>query len=336
MPTIRERVSLKPYNTLGFAVEARFFVHADSLDSLREAAAFARDKNLPLLLLGGGSNIVLTQPFAGVAVELALRGRHITPGARPVLTASAGENWHQLVQWSLQQQAFGLENLSLIPGTLGAAPIQNIGAYGVELRDSFSGLQAMQLSTGDIHHFSAADCQFGYRDSVFKGELQDQYAIVQVSLSLHKQDRPNTDYAALRELLERQQQAMTAQAVSDAVCTLRRSKLPDPAVLGNAGSFFKNPVVDNAHLQQLKTAWPHIVAHPVSPTQSKLAAGWLVEQAGFKGCTYQGVGVHEQQALVLVNRGTGTGQQLLALAAEIQAAVQQQFSVQLEIEPRIY
>lgn len=334
---IQERVSLKAYNTLGFDVKARFFTSVQSLAQLREAIAFARHKKLPLLLLGGGSNIVLTQNFSGLVIYLGLQGKKLSAqGDEFLLQLQAGENWHQVVQWSLQQRAFGLENLSLIPGNVGAAPIQNIGAYGVELKDVFHRLTAMQLTTGELHDFSVSDCQFAYRDSCFKGELKDQYAIVRVDLLLSATENLKAEYGTLQRLLEEKQQPLTAQLVSDVVCEVRSSKLPDPKLLGNAGSFFKNPVVEQAHADRLKTAYPQLPCYDVSDNYSKLAAGWLIEQAGFKGCSRLGVGVHEYQALVLVNRGTGTGQQLLALAQEIRQAVLDKFDVALEIEPRSY
>jgi UDP-N-acetylmuramate dehydrogenase len=334
---IQERVSLKAYNTLGFDVDTRFFVCVENLDQLREATSFAQHKKLPMLLLGGGSNIVLTQNFSGLAIYLALQGKSLAAqGHDFLLQVQAGENWHQVVQWSLQQSAFGIENLSLIPGNIGAAPIQNIGAYGVELKDVFHSLNAMQLSTGDVHSFSADDCQFAYRDSCFKGDLKDQYAIISVNLLLSSKENLKTQYGVLQSLIEQKQQPLSAQLVSDVVCEVRSSKLPDPKQLGNAGSFFKNPVIEQAHADSLKTDYPHLPCYAAGEGRAKLAAGWLVEQAGFKGCTRLGVGVHEQQALVLVNRGTGNGQQLLALAQEIQQVVKDKFSVALEIEPRSY
>ncbi len=334
---IQERVSLRAFNTLGFDVEARFFMRVEDLAQLREATAFAQQNKLKILLLGGGSNIVLTQGFAGLAIYLALRGKTLQANEdKLLLHAQAGENWHQLVQWSLQQKAYNLENLSLIPGNIGAAPIQNIGAYGVELKDVFHSLSAMQLTTGDIHHFSHADCDFAYRDSCFKGELKDQYAIVSVDLLLSRKENLKVQYGALQERIDAKQQPLTAQLLSDVVCEVRSSKLPDPAVLGNAGSFFKNPVVDQSHADSLLARYPHMPCYPALEGRAKLAAGWLVEQAGFKGCTRDGVGVHDKQALVLVNRGSGNGQQLLALAQEIQKTVLDMFSVTLEIEPRSY
>ena len=334
---IQERVSLRAYNTLGFDVEARFFVRVESLAQLRESMAYAQQNKLPILLLGGGSNIVLTRGFAGLAIDLALQGRTLqAKGDQLLLEAQAGENWHQLVQWSLQQQAFGLENLSLIPGNIGAAPIQNIGAYGVELEAVFHRLSAMQLSTGDVYHFSRSDCQFAYRDSCFKGELKDQYAILSVELLLSREEDLKIQYGALQALIDAKQQPLSAQLLSDVVCEVRSSKLPDPALLGNVGSFFKNPVVNQAHADSLLAAHPQMPCYPAGTGAAKLAAGWLVEQAGFKGCTREGVGVHDQQALVLVNRGAGDGLQLMALAQEIQQAVEEKFSVALEIEPRCY
>lgn len=322
---------------MGFDVQARFFVSVSSLSALREACEYSRQHKLPILLLGGGSNIILTKDFDGLAIYLNLQGKQlIDAGQQRQLHVQAGENWHQLVQWSLQQQAYGLENLSLIPGNTGAAPIQNIGAYGVELVDVFDSLQALHLPTGELHTFSRDDCSFAYRDSVFKGKHKDEYAITQVNLSLSKNPQLKTEYGALQPLLDQQQQTITAQVLSDVICDVRRSKLPNPAQIGNAGSFFKNPIISKANADKLKRAYPHCPIYPVSENQSKVAAGWLIEQAGFKGCERGGVGVHDKQALVLVNRGDGTGEQLIQLAQEIQTTIQQQFQIQLEIEPRVY
>lgn len=336
---IREQVSLKPYNTLGFEVSARYFVYADRLETLHEAIQYAREKALPLLLLGGGSNVVLAQNFAGLAIVLGLKGRKLcsqSDGDICLLSASAGENWHELVTWSLQQHAYGLENLSLIPGNIGAAPIQNIGAYGVELVDVFHELQALHIHTGEIQRFNADDCRFAYRDSVFKGELKDQYIITDVTLKLSQKPNLQLDYGPLRGALEQSGLPITPQSVSTAVCTIRSSKLPDPEKLGNAGSFFKNPLVGEDQAKRLLVENPCMPAYPQPTGGVKLAAGWLVEQAGFKGCSFKGVGVHDQQALVLVNRAGGTGTQLLDLAQQIQSKVADLFEVVLEIEPRIY
>lgn len=334
---ISENASLKPYNTLGFSVKARYLIQADSDDHLREALDFAQSKGLPTLLLGGGSNIVLSKDFDGVAIHLCQRGKVADEqGDCVLLNVRAGENWDQLVRWTLDNQLYGLENLSLIPGNIGAAPIQNIGAYGVELTDVFDSLEAIKISTGEPQHFSRSDCRFDYRDSVFKNELRDQYAIVSVTLSLSRSPTLNIEYGALKTALQQQDAEITPQRVSQVVRQIRQSKLPDPAVLGNAGSFFKNPVVDAALAAQLRENHPEIPVYPQSEHKAKLAAGWLIEQCGFKGCNRDGVGVHEEQALVLVNRKGGTGDKLLNLAQEIQDTVSNRFGVSLEIEPRVY
>jgi UDP-N-acetylmuramate dehydrogenase len=253
-----------------------------------------------------------------------------------VVEAEAGEPWHPFVQWCLRQGLNGLENLSLIPGTVGAAPMQNIGAYGVEIKDVFAGLTALDRHTGQLRDFSVQECGFAYRDSLFKREA-GRWLILRVRFALHRTLQAHLDYGPVRQrLLEQGIEQPTGQAISDAICSIRREKLPDPAELGNAGSFFKNPVVGATLAERIRERYPHLVAYPQANGQVKLAAGWLIEQAGWKGYREGDAGVHRLQSLVLVNHGQATGAQLHALACKIQADIHERFGVMLEMEPNLY
>ena len=335
---IQKNVSLQRYNTLALPGRAEYFCDICSMDALEEALAFARQQNLAVTPLGGGSNIVLAGNIAGLVLHVNLSGLQAVcndeAGVIDVAVA-AGENWHQTVITCLQNGWYGLENLSLIPGNAGAAPIQNIGAYGVELSDRFHSLHAVDLASGEIVTLDREQCHFGYRDSIFKGELRDRLLITQINLSLTKQPQLVLDYPALRDQLGAAHDTTPLQ-VSEAVCALRSSKLPDPAKIANAGSFFKNPVIAQAQFKGLRAAYPQLPAFPQSNGDIKIPAGWLIEQSGFKGVVRGAVGVHDKQALVLVNHGGGTGRELLALADEIRAEVKHRFAVDLEIEPRVY
>ncbi|MCX2782312.1 UDP-N-acetylmuramate dehydrogenase [Microbulbifer thermotolerans] len=336
---LETNVDLQPLNTLAIAARAAYFVRVESLEQLREALAFAQEKKLPILPLGGGSNIVLTGDYPGLVIHMALRGVSLEKdscGTR--LCAAAGENWHQLVMHTVKQGIGGLENLALIPGSMGAAPIQNIGAYGVELRDTFECLQAVHIASGELREFPAADCQFGYRDSVFKRAARDRYIITRVSLYLPNDWRPKLDYPALeRHLAERGVQTgeLRPADVARAVIEIRNSKLPSPDDIPNVGSFFKNPVVGADFYQNLKKSYPDLVAFP-SGDGWKLAAGWLIDRAGWRGVRRNSVGVHDRQALVLVNPGGGCGAEVTSLAEEIAADIRAKFGVDLEPEPRYY
>jgi UDP-N-acetylmuramate dehydrogenase len=293
---------------------------------------------LPRLILGGGSNVVLTRDFGGVAFLVALRGRRLVAQTSDAwfIEAAAGENWHEFVAWTLENGWPGLENLALIPGTVGAAPIQNIGAYGLEMAERFQCLSAIELATGRAVEFDAAACGFGYRDSFFKGAGRDRFLITAVTFRLPKAWRASSDYADLaRELSAQGVAEPGAMDIFDAVVAVRRAKLPDPVVLGNAGSFFKNPVIDAADYAALLAREPEVVAYPQPDGRMKLAAGWLIDQCGWKGQARGDAAVHERQALVLVNRGGASGSDVLALAEAIQADVAHRFGVRLEIEPVI-
>lgn len=334
----QERVSLKPFNTFGIDVKARYFTQARNDDDVRAALADAAQRDVAVLVIGGGSNLLLTHDIDALVLHMASRGRRVLSeqGDRVVVEAEAGEPWHGFVQWSLEQGLSGLENLSLIPGTVGAAPMQNVGAYGVEIKDVFAGLTALDRQTGELRDFGLEECAFGYRDSLFKRE-PGRWLILRVRFALDRTLRAHLDYGPVRQRLSEQGiEQPTAQAISDAICSIRREKLPDPLELGNAGSFFKNPVVSAALTEQIRARYPSVVAYPQANGQVKLAAGWLIEQAGWKGHREGDAGVHRLQSLVLVNYGQATGVQLHELARKIQADILERFGVELEMEPNLY
>ena len=330
-------VSLQPFNTFGVATRARYLAHAHNDAEVGEALQAAKRLQLPLLVIGGGSNLLLTGDVEALVLRMASRGLRIvsSQGDAVLVEAEAGEPWHPFVQWTLEQGLQGLENLSLIPGTVGAAPMQNVGAYGVEIKDVFAGLTALDRHSGELREFSLDECQFAYRDSRFKREA-GRWLILRVRFALARAGALRLDYGPLRQRLAEQGVGEpTASDVSRAICSIRSEKLPDPAVLGNAGSFFKNPLVSADLAARLRVEHADLVAYPQADGQVKLAAGWLIEKAGWKGFRDGDAGVHRQQALVLVNYGGATGAQLLALARRIQADIQARFGVSLEIEPNI-
>lgn len=330
-------VSLQLFNTFGVATRARYLAHAHDDAEVGEALQAAKRLQLPLLVIGGGSNLLLTGDVEALVLRMASRGLRIvsSQGDAVLVEAEAGEPWHPFVQWTLEQGLQGLENLSLIPGTVGAAPMQNVGAYGVEIKDVFAGLTALDRHTGELREFTLDECEFAYRDSRFKREA-GRWLILRVRFALARAGALRLDYGPLRQrLAEQGVSEPTASDVSRAICSIRSEKLPDPAVLGNAGSFFKNPLVSADLAAQLRVEHADLVAYPQADGQVKLAAGWLIEKAGWKGFRDGDAGVHRQQALVLVNYGGATGAQLLALARRIQADIQARFAVSLEIEPNI-
>ncbi|WP_442113158.1 UDP-N-acetylmuramate dehydrogenase [Pseudomonas sp. NUPR-001] len=334
----QEQVSLKPYNTFGIDVRARYFTEAHNDEDVRQALTQAKSQDVPVLVIGGGSNLLLTADVQALVMRMASSGLRILSddGQRVIVEAEAGEPWHPFVQWSLAQGLSGLENLSLIPGTVGAAPMQNIGAYGVEIKDVFAGLTALDRQTGALRDFDLDECQFAYRDSVFK-QHPGRWLILRVRFALSRVMHAHLDYGPVRQRLSEQGISQpTAQNVSDAICSIRREKLPDPADLGNAGSFFKNPVVASVLAEQIRAQHPGLVAYPQADGQVKLAAGWLIEQAGWKGYRDGDAGVHRLQSLVLVNYGQATGGQLHQLAQKIQADILERFGVSLEMEPNLY
>ena len=333
---VESQVSLKPYNSFGVEVMARHFAQATSDDEVRQLLAYAAIEDLPALVIGGGSNLLLTQDITALVIRMNSSGIRLLSddGQRVVVEAEAGEAWHPFVQWTLEQGLVGLENLSLIPGTVGAAPMQNIGAYGVEIKDVFDGLTALDRQTGDLRDFTLEDCDFAYRDSYFKRN-PGRWVILRVRFALSRTAALHLDYGPVRQRLAGIEQP-TAQDVSDAICSIRREKLPDPAELGNAGSFFKNPVVSAELAGRIREQHPGLVAYPQADGEMKLAAGWLIEQAGWKGYRDGDAGVHKLQALVLVNYGQASGEQLHELAQKIQDDVLERFGVELEMEPNLY
>ncbi|MBB4819499.1 UDP-N-acetylmuramate dehydrogenase [Pseudomonas alcaligenes] len=334
---VSENVSLKPFNTFGVEVRARLFAEAHDDAEVREALALASARGIPLQVIGGGSNLLLTADVDALVLRMASRGLRLLgdDGELVLVEAEAGEPWHPFVLWTLEQGLAGLENLSLIPGTVGAAPMQNIGAYGVEIKDVFAGLTAMDRLSGELRDFSLEECAFGYRDSLFKREV-GRWLILRVRFKLSRALSLHLDYGPVRQRLQEQGvDAPTASDVSRAICSIRSEKLPDPAQLGNAGSFFKNPLVPAELAERLRGEHADLVAYPQADGQVKLAAGWLIERAGWKGYRDGDAGVHRLQALVLVNHGAATGLQLLDLAQRIQADVAERFGVALEMEPNL-
>ncbi|RAS37931.1 UDP-N-acetylmuramate dehydrogenase [Paraburkholderia bryophila] len=337
-PEFMAGYSLKAHNTFGFDVRAQFACRIEREAQLMPAVRDLRAAGLPRLVLGGGSNVVLSGDFGGLVLLVALRGRRVVreDDAAWYVEAAGGEPWHEFVAWTLSQGLPGLENLALIPGTVGAAPIQNIGAYGLEMCERFASLRAVELATGEAVELDAEACRFGYRDSFFKREGRDRFVITSVTFRLPKAWQPRAAYADLARALAANGHAdvsPTAQAIFDAVVAVRRAKLPDPLELGNAGSFFKNPVVEAQQFEALKLKAPELVSYPQADGRVKLAAGWLIDQCGWKGRVMGAAAVHERQALVLVNRGGATGAEVLALAKAVQRDVLVRFGVELEAEP---
>lgn len=333
-----EHFPLDRYNTFGVRSRARFFAQVTTEAELVALLATVTARRWPILPLGGGSNLVLAAEIPALVVQPRLRGITVlaTQGDTVWVRAGAGEPWHQFVRHCLAQGWNGLENLSLIPGTVGAAPIQNIGAYGVELVDVFDHLEAVEIASGRLCRFDRAACRFSYRDSLFKQEAAGCYVITAVVFRLHRAQAINTSYGDIaRELALMGCVRPTPQAVSDAVIRIRTRKLPDPARIGNAGSFFKNPVVSVAQAEALRAEFPDLVAYPQA-AGVKLAAGWLIDQAGWKGRREGAVGTYNEQALVIVNHGGATGADILRFAVQIQQSVQARFGVELEMEPRCY
>lgn len=335
MPQIIADADLTPLNTFGLPGRARWLAAVageTDVAALRARLEWA----LPRLILGGGSNVVLTGDFDGLVLKVAVPGRRLAgeEAGAWLVEAGAGEPWHDFVRWTLDQGWGGLENLSLIPGTVGAAPVQNIGAYGLELAERFAWLEAVDLASGAVVRLDGAACRFGYRDSLFKQEGAGRYLILRVVFRLPKAWRPVTAYADVaQELAAREIAAPTPADISDAVMAVRRRKLPDPAEIGNAGSFFKNPVVEAEAHARLVAAHPGLPAYLQADGRVKLAAGWLIDQCGWKGRALGPVGTHPRQALVLVNRGGATGADVGRTAAAIQADVRARFGVELEPEP---
>lgn len=338
MTQIQQNIPLRQYNTLGIDAIAKLFASFTSIEELKELIENNPISGKAPLILGGGSNMLFKDHVNGLVLKNEIPGVTVVneDAEHVYVKAGAGENWHGFVQYCIKENRAGVENLSLIPGCVGASPMQNIGAYGVEIKEVFESLEAFHLHDREVHTFNAADCEFGYRESVFKGKYRNQYVILNVTYRLNKTPKFNTSYGAIEQELERMGvQQLSIQAVSQAVINIRTSKLPDPAKIGNAGSFFKNPSVAADVYTQLKTEYPHIVGYPNADGTVKLAAGWLIEQSGWKGYRRGDAGVHEKQALVLVNYGHATGQEIYDLSEDVMKSVHSKFGVHLEREVNV-
>ncbi len=336
--TIQENISLKLYNTFGIDVQAKNFATFQSVEQLQELLQLKLKTLNSKLILGGGSNILFTKNVEGLVLKNEIKGIEIIKEDEHYVyvKVGAGENWHQFVLYSLQHNLAGVENLSLIPGNVGASPMQNIGAYGVEVKDVFYDLEAVDIEGRRVHTFSLNDCGFGYRESVFKKKLKNQFVITAVCFRLHKQPVYNTSYGAINKELETMGvKELSIQAISQAVINIRSSRLPDWKLIGNAGSFFKNPVIAESKFQNLKKTFPAIVAFPASIGFTKLAAGWLIEECGWKGFRKDDVGCYEKQALVLVNYGNARGEEVYTLSEKIIHSVKEKFDVLLEREVNV-
>ena len=334
---IQENISLKPYNTFGIEASSKLFSDFNSVRELQEILD-SPYKTEPRLVLGGGSNILLTQNFNGLTLRNNLKGIEVVKedDSHVWVKSQGGENWHDFVLWCIDNNFAGIENMSLIPGSVGASPMQNIGAYGVEIKDVFEELEALNIGTLKVEKFSHSDCNFGYRESVFKRALKNKYIIISVTYKLNKKPVFNTSYGAIEAELERMNvQDLSIKAISNAVINIRSSKLPDPKEIGNSGSFFKNPVIDNNLFEQVKASHPNVANYPAGEGKTKLAAGWLIDQAGWKGKTINNYGVHKNQALVLVNYGGATGQEIYNLSTEIIESIKEKYGVELEREVNI-
>lgn len=334
---VQQNISLKPYNTFGINAKAKFFCEINSTDDL--AHALQLDEYAEKFIISGGSNMLITNDIKALVLYINIKGIEIVEQDDDyvVLKIMAGENWHQMILWALERNYGGLENMSLIPGNTGTAPIQNIGAYGVELKDTFVSCEAMEIATQQLHEFSKKDCQFGYRDSYFKNAGKGKYVITSVNLKLTKKNHVlNTSYGAIETELEKQSiKTPTIKSISNAVIAIRQSKLPDPAELGNSGSFFKNPIVSQSEFDTFTKENPNAPFYKISEESYKIPAGWLIEQCGFKGKQYGDAGVHKNQALVLVNYGNASGQDILDLSNTIIKKVQQEFKINISPEVNI-
>ena len=336
---LKENVSLKPYNTFGINVSAKYFANFTSLDELKELLTNSKFQTPDsYLILGGGSNILFTKDFDGFVLKNELKGIGLVKedDTFHYVKANAGENWHQFVLHCISNNYAGIENLSLIPGNVGASPMQNIGAYGVEIKDVFYELEAYHVNDNAVQKFSLEDCEFGYRESVFKRKYKDQFVILNVTYKLRKQPLFNTSYGAIEEELKKMDvKELSIKAISQAVINIRSSKLPDPKEIGNAGSFFKNPTIPNEKFHSLQNEFPKIVGYPFGENETKLAAGWLIEQCGWKGFREGDAGCHARQALVLVNYGNAKGEEIYNLSSKIVESVKDKFGVKLEREVNI-
>lgn len=334
---ILQNFSLKKHNTFGIEAKAREFVAVHSVDELRKVLEENASKKK--FILGGGSNMLLTQDIDALVIHVDLKGKRVIKedDNHVWVESQAGENWHEFVLFTIDHNFGGLENMSLIPGNVGTTPVQNIGAYGTEIKDTFDSCEAMQISTQEMKTFTHAECNFGYRESIFKQEAKDQYIITSVVFKLTKSNHKiKTSYGdIIAELANQNVTEPTLKDVSNAVIAIRKSKLPDPKELGNSGSFFKNPIVLKRDFEPIHAKFPEMKFYEVSATEVKVPAGWLIEQAGFKGKRFGDAGIHKNQALVLVNYGDATGQEILAVSRDIQQTVFDKFGIRIEAEVNV-
>ncbi len=334
---ILNHFSLKNFNTFGIEANAKQFVGVHSVADLKTVLIENKTKNK--FILGGGSNMLLTQDIDALVIHIDLKGKKIVEENDDFVwvESQAGENWHEFVLWTINQNFGGLENMSLIPGNVGTTPVQNIGAYGTEIKDTFASCSALKIDTLEIKNFSKEECHFGYRESVFKNEVKDQYIITSVVFKLTKRNHKiNISYGDIASELEKNNiTTPKLKDVSNAVIAIRQSKLPDPKVLGNSGSFFKNPIVLKSDFEKIHQKFPEMKFYEISETEVKVPAGWLIEQAGFKGKRYGDAGIHKNQALVLVNYGSATGQEILNVSKEIQDTIFRTFGIHIEAEVNI-
>lgn len=333
-----ENKNLKPYNTFGLEVFARYFTEVNNVEQVKLLLQEPTFKSNKKLIIGGGSNLLFTQNFDGVVIKNNIKGIEVTSmnGDDVIVKAGAGEVWHEFVMYCIEHGLGGLENLSLIPGCVGASPMQNIGAYGVEIKDVFHELKAIDLLTGTIVSFNKTQCEFGYRESIFKRKAKDRYMIIEVAFKLSKKHNLSTHYGAINDELKAMGIASPSiKDVSNAVIAIRQSKLPNPKEMGNAGSFFKNPEVSKDKYTELKAKFKNLVAYPLENGNYKLAAGWLIEQSGLKGFEQNGAAVHSKQALVLVNKNNTTGKHVYELSEYVLNTVNAKFGVMLEREVNI-
>lgn len=331
---MKQNHSLRSLNTFGIQANAEFLASFSSVSELKE---LLNQSTRPLMVLGGGSNILLTKDVKGTILKNEITGISIIEedDSKAIVKVGGGVIWHDFVMWSIKQGLCGIENLSLIPGSVGAAPMQNIGAYGVELKSVFKTLHALHIESKTLKIFNKEDCQFGYRHSIFKSTLKGQYIICDVTFELNKIHKFNTSYGAVEQELANMGEDVSLQSISQAIINIRQRKLPDPDKIGNSGSFFKNPTVPNSQFEILKRNYPNIVGYSNGNDSTKVAAGWLIDQAGWKGFRKGDAGVHKHQALVLVNYGNAKGQEILALSKEIQASVFEKYGILLESEVNI-
>lgn len=333
--TIQQNISLKNYNTFGIDALAKRFISITSVYELQQLLMVEKD----IFLISGGSNMLLTTAIEKLVVHIDIKGISIDREDNNdiYITVNAGENWHEFVLWCVANNYGGIENLSLIPGNVGTCPIQNIGAYGVEVKDTITKVEAVDIETQKLITFSNSDCNFGYRNSIFKNEQKGKLVLTSVSFHLTKNNHNlNTSYGAIEaELLSKEIKKPTLKNISDAVIAIRKSKLPDPKEIGNSGSFFKNPVISKSAFLELRETYSNIPSFKISETEIKIPAGWLIEQAGFKGKRFGAYGVHEKQALVLVNYGSASGKEIYELAQKIQKTIFNKFGITLEIEVNI-